>query len=153
MSSASRLLEATINGRRSGTPAVELPDGTLVTAVSFLGGDPCHREVVPAFGLYLDERWDPPWEHEHLVWPDVGVPDPAELRTSLERLLSRARAGDVVEIGCLGGHGRTGTALACLAVLTGEPRDTAVDWVRTHHCPKAVETPEQRAFVERDGAW
>ena len=62
--------------------------------------------------------------------------------------LVRAR-GDVVEIGCLGGHGRTGSALACLAVLTGVPADGAVDWVRAHYCPDAVETDEQRAFVEK----
>jgi hypothetical protein len=36
---------------------------------------------------------------------------------ALELLLDRARAGQRVEIGCYGGHGRTGTALACLAIL------------------------------------
>ena len=71
---------------------------------------------------------------------------------SLERLLARARSGDLVEVGCLGGHGRTGTALACLAVLTGAPPDGAVDWVRANYCPDAVETAEQRAFVESYGS-
>jgi protein-tyrosine phosphatase len=52
-----------------------------------------------------------------------------------------------VEIGCLGGHGRTGTALACLAIRTGHPAGDAVDWVRTVYCSSAVETPEQEAFV------
>jgi hypothetical protein len=47
----------------------------------------------------------------------------------------------------LGGHGRTGTALACLAALSGEPSQEAVVWVRTNYCPKAVETPEQAVFV------
>jgi protein-tyrosine phosphatase len=59
----------------------------------------------------------------------------------------RARAGQRVEIGCLGGHGRTGTALACLAVLSGEPANQAVAWVRTNYCSNAIETPEQAAFV------
>ena len=130
---------------------VEFPDGTSVIAVSF-GDDPYARETAPAFGLYLDERWDPPWPHEHLAWPDFGLPDPDELGAALPRLLARARGGDVVEIGCLGGHGRTGSALACLAVLTGVPADGAVDWVRAHYCPGAVETDDQRAFVERSGA-
>jgi protein-tyrosine phosphatase len=126
---------------------VELPDGTAVIAVSF-ADDPYARKTAPAFGLYLDARWDPPWPHEHLAWPDFGLPDRDELGAALPRLLARARRGDVVEIGCHGGHGRTGSALACLAVLTGVPADSAVDWVRAHYCPKAVETDEQRAFVE-----
>jgi hypothetical protein len=128
--------------------AVEFADGTVVRAVSFVAGDPYRRETAPEFGLYLDPRWDPPWSHEHVVWPDFGVPDPGPLRSSLERLLARARDGDLVEIGCLGGHGRTGTALGCLAVLTGTPHDEAVEWVRTVYCSDAVETDEQRAFVE-----
>jgi hypothetical protein len=129
--------------------AVALADGATVVAVSFLGADPYARDTAPAFGLYLDPRWDPPWPHEHAPWPDFGVPDDAGvLRASLLGLLDRARAGDRVEIGCLGGHGRTGTALACLAVLTGTPADQAVDRVRSTYCPKAVETDAQRAFVE-----
>jgi hypothetical protein len=129
--------------------AVELADGTSVTAVSFLGGDPYSRHAGPAFGLYLDARWDPPWPHEHAAWPDFGVPgDGDELRASLQRLLDRARGGDLVELGCLGGHGRTGTALACLAVLAGTPADEAVDWVRATYCAHAVETDAQRTFVE-----
>lgn len=132
--------------------AVEFADGTSVTAVSLLGAAPYYRDTVPAFGLYLDPRWDPPWPHEHVAWPDFGVPsDPSALKGSLEQLLARARRGDLVELGCLGGHGRTGTALACLAVLTGTPRDEAVDWVRATYCTKAVETDEQRTFVETFG--
>jgi hypothetical protein len=128
---------------------VELADGTSVTAVSFMGDDSYTRDPAPAYGLYLDARWDPPWPHEHAAWPDFGVPgDAGALRVALVRLFDRARAGERVEIGCLGGHGRTGTALACLAVLTGVPADQAVDWVRATYCPKAVETDAQRTFVE-----
>jgi hypothetical protein len=131
---------------------VELADGTSVTAVSFLAGDPYSRDTAPEFGLYLDARWDPPWPHEHVAWPDFGVPvDADELRASLQQLLDRARGADIVEIGCVGGHGRTGTALACLAVLTGTPADEAVDWVRANYCSSAVETQEQGIFVETFG--
>lgn len=131
---------------------MKFADGTSVTAASFLGADPYDRDTAPAFGLYLDGRWDPPWPHEHVAWPDFGVPSDAdELRASLQRLLARARRGESVEIGCLGGHGRTGTALACLAVLTGTPPDDAVDWVRATYCAKAVETDEQRKLVEKFG--
>jgi phage baseplate assembly protein gpV len=131
---------------------VELPDGTAVTAVSFLGDRPYDRDPAPAFGLYLDERWAPPWPHEQVAWPDFGLPpDVAGLRAALVDLLDRSRAGEGVELGCLGGHGRTGTALACLAVLTGTPPADAVDWVRAHYCDRAVETDAQRSFVETFG--
>jgi hypothetical protein len=126
---------------------VELADGTRVVAVSFGRADPYERDEPPAFGLYLDRAWSPPWPHAHVEWEDFGVPDPDELSAALEDVLARARAGDVVEIGCLGGHGRTGTAVACLAVLTGTPSSAAVAWVRATYCEKAVETDEQEAFV------
>jgi protein-tyrosine phosphatase len=59
----------------------------------------------------------------------------------------RARAGQLAEIGCIGGHGRTGTALACLALLSGVKREEAVSWVKTNYCSSAVESPEQAAYV------
>jgi hypothetical protein len=54
-----------------------------------------------------------------------------------------------VEVACAGGHGRTGTALACLAVLDGLPGDQAIAYVCRHYAPRAVETPWQRRFVTR----
>jgi hypothetical protein len=128
--------------------AVALPDGTEVVAVSFDPFDPYGRDRVPDYGLYLDQRWQPPWPHDHVDWPDFGVPtESAALVTALGALLDRARTGQRVELGCIGGHGRTGTALACLAVMIGHPSSEAVAWVRTTYCPEAVETPEQESFV------
>jgi hypothetical protein len=127
---------------------VALPDGARVTAVSFDAPDPYVREQPPDFGLYFDQRWQPPWTHDHLDWPDFGVPDDAaHVAAALRSLLERARARERVEIGCLGGHGRTGTALAALAILTGHPHGEAVAWVRANYCVDAVETSEQEAFV------
>ena len=129
------------------TPVI-LPDGTAITAVSFDAADPYGRDRSPDFGLYLDGRWQPPWPHAHLDWPDFGVPeDPTLLVAALRDLHDRARAGDRVELGCLGAHGRTGTALAVLAVLGGHPVDDAVAWVRATYCDRAVETADQEAFV------
>lgn len=129
---------------------VTFPDGTTVMAVSYGSADPYRREVPPDFGLYLDDRWQPPWPHVHLAWPDFGVPDDlAPARESLENLRRRAQAGQRVELGCYGAHGRTGTALACLAVRCGVGRDRAIDWIRAVHCERAIETGEQAALVER----
>jgi Swiss Army Knife protein, DSP-PTPase phosphatase domain len=127
---------------------VVLPDGTQLTAASFDPVAPYSRASDPDYGLYLDPRWQPPWDHGHIDWPDFGVPaHPEAVAEALTTVLERARSGQDIEVGCLGGHGRTGTALACLAVLTGHPALDAVAWVRSNYCTKAVETPEQEAFI------
>ena len=126
-----------------------LPDGSTVLAASLIGPDPYERVDPPDFGLYLDDRWDPPWPHTHAAGRTSGCPPTSTAcGLSLTDIVERARHGERVEIGCAGGHGRTGTALACLAVLTGLPAGEAVAWVRRTYCGGAVETEEQRAFVE-----
>jgi protein-tyrosine phosphatase len=90
-----------------------------------------------------------PWESRWLRWPDFRLPrDPQRVRAVL-REAWEAAAGGRVEVACRGGHGRTGTALACLAVIDGVPPGTAVDYVRQHYDPRAVETPWQRRYVAR----
>lgn len=86
--------------------------------------------------------------HRRVSWPGFWVPrDQADTLDALGRLRRRARAGEDVTLGCRGGVGRTGTALAALAVLDGvTPRD-AVVWVRATYHPRAVETPWQRRWL------
>ncbi|MBN6055402.1 protein phosphatase, partial [Nonomuraea sp. RK-328] len=82
-------------------------------------------------------------------WPDFWLPsDRAAAAETLREAWERA-ATERVEVACGGGVGRTGTALACLAVLDGVPGDEAVAYVRRHYKPRAVETPWQRRFVAR----
>lgn len=56
-------------------------------------------------------------------------------------------AGERVEFACGGGRGRTGTALACLAVLDGVPPAEAVAYVRRRYDRHAVGTPWQRRYA------
>jgi protein-tyrosine phosphatase len=80
-------------------------------------------------------------------WPDFRLPvDRVDLVAALREVLRRA-GSQRVEIACAGGTGRTGTALACLAVLDGVPASEAVAWVRAHYDPRAVETRAQRRLV------
>lgn len=82
-------------------------------------------------------------------WPDFRVPsDPPDAELALYEAWFRS-ASERVEIGCSGGRGRTGTALACLAVLDGMPVAEAVAYVRRSYHARAVETPGQRRFVEQ----
>jgi hypothetical protein len=59
----------------------------------------------------------------------------------------RALAGERVEVACGGGVGRTGTALAALAMLDGLAAHEAIGWVRSRYHPRAVETPWQRWWL------
>jgi protein-tyrosine phosphatase len=82
-------------------------------------------------------------------WRDFSLPaDPAQLRAALAEAWERA-ALERVEVACRGGTGRTGTALACLAVLDGVPPGEAVAFVRGGYRPRAVETRAQATFVAR----
>ena len=107
-----------------------------------------------AFGLYLDERWAPTWPADVIAWPDFGLPDEPDVAArQITDAFLRARQGELVEVGCLGGSGRTGTVLACMAVLAGIPVAQAVPWVRAAYRPEAVETAEQEAWVQWFARW
>jgi protein-tyrosine phosphatase len=124
---------------------VRFPDGTAVLARGVSGSVP---DPPPEFGLYLDPAWDPPWPTDRIAWEDYGVPDDADAAArSIRDAFTRARFGERVEIGCVGGFGRTGTVLACMATLAGVSVDESVEWVRDAYHPQAVETPNQEDWV------
>src|SRR3954451_1914852 len=102
----------------------------------------------PEFGLYLGVDYAPAWAHERLDWPDFGVPtDPGDAARAIAQLHRRARDGERVETACRAGKGRTGTVIACLAILDGLPPAHAVSWTRRHFHHRAVETAWQRRWV------
>jgi Protein-tyrosine phosphatase len=128
---------------------LRLPSGRLVRGRGLRR--PLPEGAVPDFGVYLLGQPPPAvgWEALWLRWPDFGLPaDPAAVRPALVRAWQRAETGRV-EVACAGGHGRTGTALACLAILDGVPSSEAVAFVREHYRRRAVETFRQRRYVTR----
>lgn len=128
---------------------MRLPSGRLVRGRGLR--NPLPTGQTPTFAVYLLGK-EPPevsWESRWLRWPDLRLPvDDAEARAVFVEVLERADA-DRVELACRGGRGRTGTALACLAVLDGVPSAEAVEFVRRNYDPKAVETPWQKRYVRR----
>lgn len=103
----------------------------------------------PTFTLFLLGRRPPEttWPSRWVRWPDYWLPTArADAVDALHEAWRRA-ASERVEIVCGGGRGRTGTALACLAVLDGASADEAVHWVRERYDSRAVETPWQHRFV------
>jgi hypothetical protein len=124
-----------------------LPSGRLVRGRGLRIDNPYKPD--PEFAVYLvgSDLHGVTWEYRWVDWPDFGLPvNPAALRESLIEALARSSI-ERVEVGCVGGRGRTGTALACLAVLDGAPATDAVAYVRQHYSLDAVETLEQASFV------
>jgi hypothetical protein len=117
----------------------------------------------PSYGLCLLGGPPPPlpWQTRWVRRPDFRLPaDREDARAAFTEAWRRAREVGVppregirawgsVEVVCGGGRGRTGTALACLAVLDGVPAEDAVEFVRRHYDRHAVETPWQRRYVRR----
>jgi hypothetical protein len=118
-------------------------------------------EDKPDLGVYLysgwvrDEIWSTPglevpwathpsWPMAHLDWPDFSIPDePDDALIAAQWILDQLAEGKLVETGCMGGHGRTGTMLALLLVLQGVKPGTAIERVRTTYCDEAIEGNKQ----------
>jgi protein-tyrosine phosphatase len=134
-----------------GPGVVELPDGRRVRGRSLRKLIPDGPE--PEFGLYLLNR-NPgrfEWPSRWVRWPDFRTPISADdAWIAFTDAYARA-ASERVEVGCDGGVGRTGTALAGIAVLAGVPRDEAVAWVRERYHPRAAEMPWQRRWLRKTG--
>jgi protein-tyrosine phosphatase len=128
---------------------LRLPSGRLLRGRGLRKPPPPGPE--PAFSVFLLGK-EPPqvaWDHRWLRWPDFRLPtNRTQALALLSEAWSRAEA-ERVEVACGGGRGRTGTALACLAVLDGVPAGDAVAFVRRHYDSRAVETPWQRRYVLR----
>jgi protein-tyrosine phosphatase family protein len=131
---------------------VVFPDGSRVRASSI--ADRRVDDPDRAFGLYADPRWEPTWPADVIDWRDLGLPEEPEVAArQITRAVDRARGGELIEVGCLGGCGRTGTVLACMGVLAGVPAPDAVAWVRAAYRPEAVETSQQEEWVQWFARW
>ncbi|HTF53320.1 MAG TPA: protein-tyrosine phosphatase family protein [Pseudonocardia sp.] len=147
--------------------AISLPDGTMLRGRG--RREPLPSGPPPDYGLYLGRppdsargrlpwrggsAWRPDWPADWIDWPDFRTPRDSEAAAALIRhayLLARSRQR--VEVACVGGIGRTGTVIACMAILAGHPADDAVNWTRRHYRPRAVETPGQRRWISWFADW
>lgn len=132
----------------SDSGVLRLPSGRLVRGRGLRR--PLPPGPAPTFAVYLLGKPPPEvvWESRWVRWPDFWLPsDRARARDVLVEARDRADE-ERVEIACGGGRGRTGTALACLAVLDGVPSDQAVAFVRRYYDARAVETPWQQRYAK-----
>jgi hypothetical protein len=128
---------------------LRLPSGRLVRGRALRR--PLPDGPAPAFALYLLGSQPPavPWPSRWVRWQDFRLPADRDDATDAFAEAWRRAETERVEVACGGGRGRTGTALACLAILDGVPAADAVRFVRDSYRGDAVETPWQKRFVRR----
>ncbi len=134
---------------RVGPGVLELPDGRRIRGRGLR--QPRPEGLEPQLGIYLLGRDPGPfdWEHRWVRWPDLRTPASTEDAVAALREAYERAATERVEVACRGGVGRTGTALAAIAVLAGVPSPEAVAWVRARYDRRAAETLWQRRWVTR----
>ncbi|RRD48129.1 protein-tyrosine phosphatase family protein [Arachnia propionica] len=130
---------------------VELPDGRRIRGRG--AGSSREGEPRPDFQVVLAGRRPPsrPWPLRWVRWRDFWVPSSTPDAVAVLREAWLRAPNERVEISCRGGGGRTGSALAVLAVLSGVDPEDAVGWIRRHYRTRAVETPWQQTWVRRAG--
>jgi len=93
-----------------------------------------------------------------LNWPDMQAPDIDTINVDFWRTVwgimpvapdgTPANEAPHTIVCCVGGHGRTGTCLAALLICNaGFSMPNAVNFVRYHHCQKAVESSSQLIYL------
>lgn len=150
VSARSEMPALTIQGMTAwadGRGIVKFPDGRRIRGRGLR--QPLPSGQVPEFAVYLLARDPGPfdWEHRWVRWSDFRTPACTTAAICALRDAYERSPMERVEIACRGGVGRTGTALAAIAVLSGVPRAEAVAWVRREYNERAAETPRQRRWI------
>ena len=113
------------------------------------------------YDIYIGFDWGMEFQHEVYPWetkkdpviefqfriPDMGVPkSPKEFKKMITWVCSQLHKGKRIHVGCIGGHGRTGLFLAAVRAEFNDDKD-AGNWVREHHCKRAIESQTQINFL------
>jgi hypothetical protein len=120
----------------------------------------------PTAGVYLDSGWirergptlltntsirddcrDDDMAVLYVPWKDMGVIPYRTLSAAVVWSLTHIKSGGRLEIGCVGGHGRTGTMLGAILIYMGRTGKEAIDEVRERYCQKAIETKGQEDLL------
>ena len=146
-------------------PVIEFDNGEGKPKGILAGGNcgyPIHKDADVYIGLDYcfrrqhgsDYPWEPkkeggPIEFEYLI-TDMRAPSNTDSAMKMiDWVCNQLQAGKKVHIGCIGGHGRTGTIIAAIvSKLCG--LEDAITWVRKNYCKKAVESREQIEWLHKN---
>lgn len=130
--------------------ALIYPDGLTLYGSSHSGTVP--EGYKPDFAIYLDKCWTAQTLAIQVPWQDMGVPglDDEHIIALVDLIGRMIGKGQTVEVGCIGGHGRTGTLLAIVGLEHGiATPDEAVEFVRKNYCEQAIETKTQEWYIAK----
>ena len=117
---------------------------------------------LPTVGIYLDDGWlqgrlatNTGIEVDlaapaalYIGWPDFGVVELHMLAEAIEWTLPYLHnKSSIMEIACMGGHGRTGTFVAALMIREGWAATDAIAYIRSGYCTKAIESKGQEDLL------
>lgn len=86
----------------------------------------------------------------YVDWKDFGIPPVGKDYWEYIWTQIQLHGYKTVACTCLGGHGRTGTALSAMyAVAKGVTGSVALNFVRSEYCKSAVETAGQEEYLVR----
>ena len=132
-----------------------------LTGSSSLSATPGVTEL-PTAGVYLDDGWlqgrlatNTGAEVDvaspaslYIGWPDFGVIGVDMLSEAIEWTLPYLHnKNSIIEIACMGGHGRTGTFVAALMIREGWAVTDTMAYIRGGYCTKAIESPAQEDLL------
>lgn len=153
-------------------PVLKFGTGTLI------GGN-CSSPVTDKADVYvaLDGygRYSKlqPWEGqntqldtEYKITDYCAPSDAPSFKKMIKWVCNQLQAGKTVHVGCIGGHGRTGTVISAILATLWDSAEWAdamavlpdqgklnkrefIQWVRKHYCKKAVESDEQVKFLQK----
>lgn len=125
----------------------------------FVFGGP-FRKYVPDTRRLVGVKMAAEIDHPHEIsipTEDFSIPDHKDMEIGIIDALGHMMQGNDIYVGCMGGIGRTGLFMGCLAKvmkdcdavgIRSEARvDDPVKWVRQHYIPHAIETRDQQDFV------
>lgn len=128
---------------------VLMPSGDTIYCSSSMSANQRSENERPNFGIYFYSGVTPVTLAFYINWPDHNIPTIPinDVVHAAREGLRLAKEGSKVEIGCFGGHGRTGTFLAVMALLQGVPGPEAKDWVHDNYCEFAIEGKQQEWYI------
>lgn len=88
------------------------------------------------------------WPFSLVSWPDRGIIPVQMAERLINFMREQLHAGKLMDVGCAGAHGRTGTLLAMLLIDEEDLHPAkAIEEVRARHCNKAIESDSQVRLI------